>query len=102
MNESGIRGKSNIINTAKIIASTIPNIRTDGINITMITAKITSAKYAARYPPRLVEGTDAVNRTGKLARSDPESEFRIIDYAVGTPLAVYRFKIVIFYPAGLS
>ncbi len=54
MNERGINGKNNTTNTTKIIASTIPKMNTDGTNITIATAKITNAKYAARYPPMLV------------------------------------------------
>ncbi len=51
MNESGISGRNNIKNTIKIIANTTAKIKTEGISITMTTANITTAKYAARYPP---------------------------------------------------
>ena len=50
----GTRGKNSIKNDAKIIASTIANIKTEGINIAIAIAKTTKAKYAATYPLMLV------------------------------------------------
>ena len=47
----GTIGKNNIIKTTKISESTTAKIKTDGINITMTTAMIIIAKYAAIYPP---------------------------------------------------
>jgi hypothetical protein len=47
----GIKGKNNIINTTKIIKSTTTKMKTDGINITSTTAKITNPKYVATYLP---------------------------------------------------
>ena len=53
-NVKGIKGKNNIINKTKIIKSTVVKMKTDGINITSMTAKITNAKCAAIYTPMLV------------------------------------------------
>ncbi len=50
----GTIGKNNNIKTTKIIESTTAKIITDGINITMTTAMIIIAEYAATYPPMLV------------------------------------------------
>jgi len=51
---TGTKGKNNMIKTTKIIESTTAKMKTDGINITSTTAKITNPKYAAIYPLRLV------------------------------------------------